>query len=99
MFDWIDNDSLGGQCEFLGRDLADYPCKSIFHKDHHRDIMLVGDNVENETNLVTKLIAEPAFNLFHKFYHRFKVGLSGSKLPREGIEPLKNIYLLDLSCL
>ena len=97
VFDWIENDSLGGECDFMGRDLGNYSYKSVFHQDHHRDIMLVGDVVENETNLVTRLIAEPAFNLFHKFYHRFKVCFGHRKLPTKDTGPLETMCLPDFS--
>ncbi|KAJ2901424.1 uncharacterized protein MKZ38_001854 [Zalerion maritima] len=64
VFDWIHGASLGGQCEFLGRDLANHPYKSVFHQDHVDDLIFLG-NVVEENDAFSRFLLDRGLRWFH----------------------------------
>ncbi|PVH80028.1 hypothetical protein DL98DRAFT_572143 [Cadophora sp. DSE1049] len=79
---WIARPSLGGGCEFLGRDLGGFPDQpSMYNEKYSKDLAILSDS-HGEDDLFTKFITGPLVTIYH--YIRSP---SRSPLPIHGESP------------
>lgn len=65
--------TLGGDCDFLGRDLSDVsPYPSVFSGHDNDDLLFLGDEPAND-DFLAKLVVGPALQVFHYFWKPLKV--------------------------
>ena len=70
--------SLGGDLDFLGRDLGDSEeCPSVF-AGKVDDLVFLGDET-GEDDVLSRFLAGPALSAFHMMWKRVKVGCHRSK--------------------
>ena len=70
---FIRSESLGGNCQFLGRDLGDEPpFPSVFDSSNHRDLVFLGED-NGEDDYFSRLITGPGMDLFHWARRLFRV--------------------------
>ena len=72
---FIRSKALGGNCQFLGRDLADEPpFMSVFDRNNRRDLVFLGED-NGEDDSFSRLVTGPGLRLFHWIWKHFKVGV------------------------
>ncbi|OIW32997.1 hypothetical protein CONLIGDRAFT_676812 [Coniochaeta ligniaria NRRL 30616] len=73
VYTFIQSESLGGNCQFLGRDLGDLPpCPSVFASSNIRDLVFLGEDT-GEDDLLSRLFRGPGMRLFHHVWKPLKV--------------------------
>ncbi|KAI1332967.1 hypothetical protein F5Y16DRAFT_332 [Xylariaceae sp. FL0255] len=72
------NQSAGGFCDFLGRDLGNHaPYESVFSAHNRHDLLFVGQE-QPDNDLVSKLLSGPALKALHHILRHFKKPLNAN---------------------
>ncbi|KAI1375119.1 hypothetical protein F4677DRAFT_446623 [Hypoxylon crocopeplum] len=67
--------SLGGDCDFLGRDLSDVaPYPSVLSDHNSDELLFLGDELGND-HLLARILIGPVLSVFHRFWRSFKTPL------------------------
>jgi hypothetical protein len=88
---WIDSESLGGHCGFLGRDLGGFKQPSAYAKKHIDDLAMLSANW-GEDDMFTRFLSGPALDIFHSLWHHKKVDIH-----LESISPVSHRVLSALT--
>jgi len=73
LHEWIRSPSLGGGCDFLGRDLGGYTQPSVFAKMHQNDLAILNSSIHGEDDFFTRFLLGPILSIFHRFWRYKKV--------------------------
>ncbi|KAK7999403.1 hypothetical protein PG990_012003 [Apiospora arundinis] len=69
---YINSVSLGGFCEFLGRDLGEIESTtSVYDRIHQHDLLFLREDTM-EDDFLSRLMVGPVLRLFHQFWRFFK---------------------------
>ncbi|KAI1458917.1 hypothetical protein F4805DRAFT_106702 [Annulohypoxylon moriforme] len=64
--------ALGGDCDFLGRDLSNvFPHASVYSSQHRSDILFLGDE-PGDDDLLARFLVGPALEIFHVCWRTLK---------------------------
>ena len=84
---FMKSESLGGNCQFLGRDLGDEPqFPSVFSGPSKHDLIFLGEDT-GEDDLLSRLLKGPGMRMFHRVWKPLKVRIS-SWLPLDSDESM-----------
>jgi hypothetical protein len=70
---WIRSPSLGGGCDFLGRDLGGYTQPSVYAEIYQNDLTILNSDIHGEDDFFTRLLLGPVLSIFHRFWRHKKV--------------------------
>ncbi|KAK0715491.1 hypothetical protein B0H67DRAFT_241578 [Lasiosphaeris hirsuta] len=88
---FIHSDSLGGNCQFLGRDLGgERPFPSVFSGRNKQDLIFLGEDT-GEDDILSRLLKGPGMRMFHRVWKPLKVCFPTMSSYQSLLDPINDL--------